>query len=433
MDAGRWTLDSHYHYSFVVSLTRPTLDDLDASVPIPGRAEAFSQFEQLPVPGPADEAWRYVEPDIDLAALSLPEAAGPELGPDLFLEAIKPSATSRIVNGFAVTADGTFVRSGVELMGLIPASWDKFAAAHQAFTRGGVVIEVPKGRNTTAPIVVDLQAVTSGLIAFPHISIKLGIDSEAEVILFYRGGKDVEGVVVPQVEIDVADNARLRLLAVQELPLGVSAIIQQRVRLGRDASLRFGEVGLGARLGRLDLAIDLEGQGSSAEVVGLFFGHMEQVLDYRMLLNHRGRKSTSQVLLKGAVEDSAQSIFSGLLRIEKTGIGATAFETNRNLVLSPDAKAHSVPNLEILCNDVMCGHGSSVGPLEEDHLYYLQSRGLSRPRAERLLVRGFFRQVIERLPLRGMEQPLSDILDRRFIQAQLGTDQMGRGEQDSSG
>lgn len=403
----------------MVSLTRTTLDDLDASVPLLEREEAFAEFERLPMPSPADEDWRYVEAEVDLAALSVPLEPGPELGPDPFIEAVDPSATGRLIDGFATHAEGPYLRSGVELMGLIPPSHDKFAAAHRAFTRGGVVIEVPKRKNTTAPIVVDLQAVTGGLITFPHVTIRLGVDAEAEVILFYRGSRDIAGAIVPQVEIDLEDSARLRLMAVQELPIGVNAVIQLRARLGRDSTFRLGEVGLGGRLGRLDLTIDLDGQGSSAEVVGLFFGHRDQVLDYRMLLNHRGRKTTSDVLLKGAVEDAAQSVFSGLVRIEKPAIGAHAFETNRNLVLSPQAKAHSVPNLEILCNDVMCGHGSSVGPLEEEHLYYLQSRGLTRPRAERLLVRGFFRQVIDRLPIHGVEEPLSDILDRRFVQAQI--------------
>ncbi len=132
-----------------------------------------------------------------------------------------------------------------------------------------------------------------------------------------------------------------------------------------------------ATLARLDLAVNLDGHGSATEVVGLFFGHRDQTLDYRMVLNHRGEKSSSNVLLKGAVEDSARSVFSGLVRIEKNANGASAFETNRNLVLSADAKANSIPNLEILCDDVVCGHGSSVGPLEEDHLYYLGSRGIS--------------------------------------------------------
>jgi Fe-S cluster assembly protein SufD len=137
-----------------------------------------------------------------------------------------------------------------------------------------------------------------------------------------------------------------------------------------------------------------------------------------VVINHVGRNTTSDVFLKGAVEDHAESVFTGLLRIEKDAEKTSTFETNRNLVLSENAKAHSVPNLEILCNDVICGHGSSVGPLEEDHLYYLQSRGLPKQRAERLLIRGFFQEVIDRLPIQGIEEPVSQEVFRRFVTAQ---------------
>ncbi|MGH8947598.1 MAG: SufB/SufD family protein, partial [Acidimicrobiia bacterium] len=171
-------------------------------------------------------------------------------------------------------------------------------------------------------------------------------------------------------------------------------------------------------LGRLDLGVSLVGDGSSSEVVGLYFGEGEQTLDYRMVIDHQGRSTSSDVFLKGAVEDDAQSVFTGLLRIEKDAARTSTFETNRNLVLSENAKAHSVPNLEILCNDVICGHASSVGPLESEHLYYLMSRGLTRERAERLLIRGFFQQVIDRLPIEGLGEPVSDEVFRRFVAAQ---------------
>ena len=164
--------------------------------------------------------------------------------------------------------------------------------------------------------------------------------------------------------------------------------------------------------------MSLVGDGSSSEMVGLFFGEGTQTLDYRMLINHVGRSTSSDVFLKGAVEDDAQSVFTGLLRIEKDAQKTSTFETNRNLVLSENAKAHSVPNLEILCDDVICGHGSSVGPLEEGHLYYLQSRGLGKERAERLLIKGFFQEVIDRLPIEGVERPVSEEVFRRFVEAQ---------------
>jgi Fe-S cluster assembly protein SufD len=137
-----------------------------------------------------------------------------------------------------------------------------------------------------------------------------------------------------------------------------------------------------------------------------------------MVINHIGRNTSSDVFLKGALEDSAQSVFTGLLRIEKDAQKTSTFETNRNLVLSENAKAHSVPNLEILCDDVVCGHGSSVGPLEREHLYYLQSRGLRQERAERLLIRGFFNEVIDRLPIDSIGSPVADEVFSRFLHAQ---------------
>ncbi|MEX0666741.1 MAG: Fe-S cluster assembly protein SufD [Acidimicrobiia bacterium] len=404
----------------MVPLTRQTSDSIDASVPVSGRAGAWELYEGLPVPTGADELWRYVDPDLDPTGYSIVETPGSSLPADPFLNSIQASAGAAIIDGRVATLNGPFLAAGVEVLGLIPPSIDKFAAGHLAFVSDGVVVDVPKGAVVTDPIVVDVQAVTDRAISFPHVTIKLAVNSEASIVLFYRGPSDVSSVVVPQVEVDLADGAHLRLMTVQELGLETYGVVQLRARLARDASFRLGEAGLGGKLGRLDLGVGLDGQGSSAEVIGLFFGHRDQVLDYRINMTHRGRKSTSEVLLKGAVEDQAQSVFAGLVRIEKPAMGSSAFETNRNLVLSPEAKAHSVPILEILCDDVMCGHGSSVGPLEEDHLYYLQSRGLSRPRAERLLVRGFFGQVLDRLPIKGLQTALAEVLDRRFIRAELG-------------
>jgi Fe-S cluster assembly protein SufD len=370
------------------------------------------------VPTGADELWRYVDPDLDPTGYSIVGVSGTALPTDPFLNSIEASATAVIVDGRTASLSGRFLAAGVETLGLVPPSIDKFAAGHLAFVSDGVIVDVPAGAAVTEPIVVDVQAVTDRAISFPHITIKLAVNAEASIVLFYRGRSGVNSVVVPQVEVDLADGARLRLMTVQELGLETYGIVQVRARLARDASFRLGEAGLGGKLGRLDLGVDLDGQGSSAEVTGLFFGHRNQVLDYRINMTHRGRKSTSEVLLKGAVEDQSQSVFAGLVRIEKPAIGTSAFETNRNLVLSADAKAHSVPILEILCDDVICGHGSSVGPLEEDHLYYLQSRGLGRARAERLLVRGFFGQVLDRLPIKGLQAALAEVLDRRFVAAE---------------
>ncbi len=398
-------------------LTLDSLQVLDASSP--ERQNAFRQFENLPLPGPTDEAWRYVDRTIDLESVALVSEAGDRMPADEILAALEPSQHLVIVDGKAVQMAGEgFGIESTKLLDLVSPDTDKLAAAHRAFVDAGVSLSLPRGKSTTAPVLIEVQTTKEKTISFPHVTIEIGEDAEAEVIVAYRSRDGAQAISVPQVEIDIAQSGRLRLLALQEMSLDSTIVVQLRARLGRDATLRLGEVGLGGDLARLDMAVDLDGQGSSADIVGVFFGHREQVLDYRMVLNHRGPKSSSNVLLKGAVEDASQSVFSGLVRIEKPAIGTTAFETNRNLVLSPDAKANSIPNLEILCDDVICGHGSSVGPLEEEHLYYLGSRGISPSRAERLLVRGFFQEVLDRLPVSGMEVALAEILERRFIRGQ---------------
>ncbi|HEY5579351.1 MAG TPA: SufD family Fe-S cluster assembly protein, partial [Acidimicrobiia bacterium] len=174
----------------------------------------------------------------------------------------------------------------------------------------------------------------------------------------------------------------------------------------------------GSALSRLHLTIDLEGPGSEVSVLGLYFGERDQVLDYRAFINHVGRSTTSDMLLKGAVADRARSVFTGLIKIWKNAIRARAFQTNRNLVLSEGAQAQSVPTLEILCDDVMCGHASASGPLDPDQLYYLRSRGLSRPRAERMLMGAFFNQVLERFPASAVAGPVRAELSRKFMAAQ---------------
>jgi Fe-S cluster assembly protein SufD len=405
---------------FVAVLTLDSLQVLDASSP--ERQSAFRQFENLPVPGPTDEAWRYVDRTIDLESVELVSVAGDRLPADEILAALEPSQHLVIVDGKVVEIAGEgFGVGSTKLLDLVSPDTDKLAAAHRAFVDAGVSVSVPRGKSTKSPVLIEVQTTVEKTISFPHVTIEIGEDAEAEVIVAYRSRDGAQAISVPQVEIDVAQSGRLRFLALQEMALDSTNVVQLRARLGRDATLRLGEVGLGSDLARLDMAIGLDGQGSSADIVGVFFGHREQVLDYRMVLNHRGPKSTSNVLLKGAVEDASQSVFSGLVRIEKPAIGTSAFETNRNLVLSPDAKANSIPNLEILCDDVICGHGSSVGPLEEEHLYYLGSRGISPQRAERLLVRGFFQEVLDRLPVSGMEGALAEILERRFIRGQQAT------------
>lgn len=385
---------------------------------------AYDVFEALEEPTGAEEDWRYVDYDLPFSSLELAEQPGEPLPPGPFIDSLQQtSGHVLIVDGYvlAVDAEGVDARrllDAPEQSSMVPVDHNKLAAAHTAFAGDGIFIEVPEGGALEHPLVVEVQGVTEDVASFPHISISVGTNAEARVLLVYRSAPGKRLLMIPEVDLRVADGGNLRFVAVQNLDHAASNVVHQRARIGRDATSRIGEVGLGGDLGRLDLEVTLEGDGSSSEVVGLYFGELSQTLDYRMVINHVGRSTTSDVFLKGALEDDAQSVFTGLLRIEKDAERTSTFETNRNLVLSENAKAHSVPNLEILCNDVVCGHASSVGPLEEEHLYYMQSRGLRRQRAERLLIRGFFTEVIDRLPIDGIAEPVSEEVFSRFLHAQ---------------
>ena len=407
------------------------LETLSAGVPA-WRADqmraAVDVFQSMGEPTGVEEDWRYVEFDHSFDSLTPAEEPGQRLGPGRFAAAL-PETAGRvlIVDGAVVESEpGEWAVTRIKDAASEPEvprvapDHNKLAAAHAAFAHDGIFIDIADGSVMSQPLVVEVQAVTPGTASFPLIALRAGQNSEAKVVVVYRSTPGADLLMIPSVGIEASDGSNVRFVAVQDLDHAGSCVVHQRVRLGRDATCRVGEVGLGGKFGRLDLGVDLVGDGSSSEMVGLYFGEGHQTLDYRMLITHSGKSTSSDVFLKGAVEDDAQSVFTGLLRIEKDAVKTSTFETNRNLVLSDNAKAHSVPNLEILCDDVICGHGSSVGPLEEEHLYYLMSRGLTQKRAERLLIKGFFQEVIDRLPIHGMEEPISTEVFRRFAEAQAG-------------
>lgn len=398
------------------------------------RREGLASFATQAMPNEKMAHWRYVELGFDLDVLPIAGGPGETLAPGPYLAALgEPVATATIVDGYVVRVESS-LPPGASLVSFrdlqpndglrsvigrgVDLGRDKLAAAHRAFVGDGVLLHVGRSIVVDGPVVVDIQATADGVVSFPHLTIVLEENSEASVVVNYRSDDDVDHVAIPQVEAVVGDTARLRLTTLQHWGRGTTATVHEKVTLGRDSTGKIGEVGLGGKLARLDLSVEMIGDGSSAELVGLSFGDRDQTHDYRVVMRHVGRNTSSDVFLKGAVEDRASSVFTGLLRIEEGAVRTSAFETNRNLVLSGDARAQSVPNLEILCNDIVCGHGSTVGQLAEEHLYYLMSRGLPKDRAERLLVRGFFAEAINRLPIDSMAGPITEAVHGKFVAAQ---------------
>ena len=398
----------------MLPIDRSTQERVSAALP-PGRREraaaGWEAFSSLAMPTEKEENWRYVHPGVDLAEFALAGSPGAPL-PEL------PGAAAVNVDGHTVevsSVEGITVSGweGVDDPGQAPAPGDRFEALHEAFASDGVVIDVARGARVMAPVLVDLQSTTPGGLALPRVRVQAAGSSQAAVVVRQRSAAGVTSLVVPRFEIDAGPGARIALTVVQEWGDETTAIARHHYVVGRDATVILAEAGLGGRYSRLHLTVDLVGDGGAAEIVGAYFGDREQTLDYRYILRHAARATTSQMFLKGAVAGDSRSVFSGLIRIEPEGQKTSAHQTNRNLVLSEGAEAHSVPNLEILADDVRCGHGSAVGPLDEEQRYYLMSRGLDRPRADRLQVKGFFEEALLRFPDRSLEPELrSGIMEK---------------------
>jgi Fe-S cluster assembly protein SufD len=171
---------------------------------------------------------------------------------------------------------------------------------------------------------------------------------------------------------------------------------------------------------RLRSEARLDGEGADSDLLAVYFGDGDQTLDFRTLQDHAAPRTHSNLLFKGAVEERAHSVYSGLIHIRKQAQRANAFQTNRNLVLTEGAGAESIPNLEIEANDVRCSHASTVGPIDEEQLYYLETRGVPPADAERLIVLGFFDDVFERLAVPALVEPLRAEVDEKVGRLSAG-------------
>jgi Fe-S cluster assembly protein SufD len=221
-------------------------------------------------------------------------------------------------------------------------------------------------------------------------------------------------LVVPVTEVYVGDGAKLSYVSVQALGPATWQLGYQVSRIGSDASLRSFAVALGGDFARLRTDSELAGQGGTSELRAAYLGRDDQMLDFRTLQDHSAPRTTSDLLFKGAVADHAHSVYSGLIRVHRGAVRSDAMQTNNNLVLDEGAHADSVPNLDIEENDVRCSHGSTVGPVDEDQRYYLESRGIDPETAERLIVAGFFLDIAQQLPIEGVRPIVQEALARRL-------------------
>lgn len=393
------------------------------------REQAFERFEAMPVPSAETEEWRYtdlsdllldtfsldgVEPDassLDEVSASVQQALGDvgdrsglavQHNASLVLAHLDPGAASAGVRFESIDAalrDHPDLVEG-RLHGAVPFDRTKFTALHAAFRTGGTFVHVPKGVKVELPLQTFTYVDRDGLAVFPHTVLVVEEGAEVTYVDRYASPDLDRALSNAVVEIYAGPGSKVRYVALQEWGGGVTHLSVQRAVVGRDADVRTLAVAFGASLSRMEAESLLEGDGGSSEMLGVYFGDDDQRFDFRSIQDHVGSNTKSDLLYKGAMKGRSSAIYSGTVIIQQGAHRCDAYQTNRNVLLTETSKAFSIPNLEILTNDpVRCGHAASVGPVDEDTMFYIQSRGIPAKEAERLVVFGFFHEVLDRVTL----------------------------------
>ena len=393
------------------------------------RTASVERFVAIGLPSSEQEEWRYSRiGDLDLDAYA-PVLQPPPPPPSVEPLPLSAGATVTIVDGWLVDVDlsadlqAKGVRIGrasdedQDLMAAGAPAADALATLNDAFA-DPVVIQVPAGVTLDAPIAVRHDVTRAGAAVFPRLVVDAGRASAVTVIDVTRSAP-VVALAVPVVELRVAAAANVRYVGVQDLDLATWQIGTVVASVDQEATLTADAIALGGDYARLRTDCRLIGRGATGNLRAAYFGEADQTLDFRTFQDHRAPDTTSDLLFKGAVGGRSRSVYTGLIRVEKEARGTNAFQTNRNVKLSDDAWAESVPNLEIENNDVHCSHASTVGPVDEEQRFYLESRGVPPQVADRLIVAGFFDEVIRRLPGAGLvaavRSRISEKLDHEGI------------------
>jgi Fe-S cluster assembly protein SufD len=282
----------------------------------------------------------------------------------------------------------------------VPTGRTKFTAMHAAFRSGGVLVHVPANVQVRLPLQVLTYVDRDGLAVFPHTILVAEENAEVTFIDRYVSPDGTRALSNAVVEIYTGPNAKVGYVALQEWGGGVTHLAVQRAHVGRDAEFRSLGVAFGADVSRAEVESLLDEQGGSSEMLGVYFASGDQHFDHRSIQDHHGDRTASDLLYKGVLKGRSRTIYSGNVIIRQGAHKCDAYQTNRNVLLSEHAKADSIPNLEILSNDpVRCGHAASVGPIDEEALFYMQTRGIREDEAQRLIVTGFLQEVLDRVTL----------------------------------
>jgi Fe-S cluster assembly protein SufD len=298
---------------------------------------------------------------------------------------------------------------------LLEPDFDWYVALGSALRSGGAFVYVPDGVEASIPIRLFQGLSGAGVLATPRTVIVLGRGARATVIE-EQLSPTVEGASfhLSGTEAFIGEDARLVYATLQDWGRNVFQYSNARARVARGGELQWIQTMIGGRMVKANSYYDLDGPGAQAFVHGFMFGDQKQHFHLHTLQRHLKDHTTSDLLIKGCLKDKARSIYQGLIQVSEGAQRTDAYQANRNLLLSDQARADSIPGLEILANDVRCTHGATVGHVDAEQMYYLMSRGLPEPEAQRLIVEGFFAPVLDRIPLESVREQLHAEIARKI-------------------
>jgi Fe-S cluster assembly protein SufD len=399
------------------------------------RQSAWQRFEALPWPSNRDEEW--MRTDIRMFKLEkygLPVAGAKEVTPEAVLSAgVDLGGSASSCNGIAdapAKLDDEIAAKGVifgnisdlleehgdlikkYLFQLVKGDEDRFAALHQATWSSGTFLYVP--RNVVVEKPIHLYAgLTDGGSDFSHTLIVVEEGAEATVLAESASDEASNGFHNGGIEIFVGARAHLRYKNLQDWSQKVWHFAHQKATVGQDANLQWTVAALGAKLAKVNQHVDLTGKRANCQVNGVMFTENKQHLSYHTLQRHMAPECTSDFLYKSALQDKSRTVWRGMIKVDEGAQQTDGYQRNDNLLLSENARADSIPGLEIEADDVRCTHGSTSGRVDDELIFYAQCRGFTRKEAIRAIVTGFFQQVFDRVAIVSVREALGSAIARR--------------------
>jgi Fe-S cluster assembly protein SufD len=294
----------------------------------------------------------------------------------------------------------------------VDPGYDKFAALHAAFWSGGTFLYVPRGVAIEKPLHI-LSAMGDGAVDFGHTLIVLEEDAEATLMAETAGGGN-SGLHCGAVEIIVGRGARLRYVNLQNWDKSVWHFAHHKALVEQDGRIQWTIGALGSRLSKVNQHVALTGPGAEAQVNGVMFTEGRQHLNYHTLQHHEAPVCKSDLLYKGALQDESRVVWRGMIKVDPGAQKTDGYQRDDNLMLSDHARADSIPGLEIEADDVRCTHGATTSRVDDEPVFYLRSRGLTRHEAVRMIVAGFFQQVFDRITIESVREALGQAIGRRI-------------------